>query len=95
MDGLSTAWKNARLEVQSAQQRYKAQHDKRAKSCQYKIGDPVNIYMPTENQGKLRKLARPFYGPYRIEAVTPSNIRAVPVDRPGTEPIIVNLDHQC
>ena len=62
------------------------------KTCQYQVGDRVFIYMPTEQQGKLRKLARPFFGPYRIEAVTPSTIRAVPVDRPGTEPIFVNLN---
>jgi hypothetical protein len=29
MDGLSTAWKNAHLQVKSAQQRYKEHHDKR------------------------------------------------------------------
>ena len=70
MEGLTTAWKNARLKINSAQQRYKTQYDKRSKTCQYQVGDRVFIYMPTEQQGKLRKLARPFFGPYRIEAVT-------------------------
>ena len=78
MEGLTTAWKNARLKINSAQQRYKTQYDKRSKTCQYQVGDRVFICMPIEQQGNLRKLARPFFRPYRIEAVTPSTIWAVP-----------------
>ncbi len=41
----------------------------------------ISTYQQRSKACKLRKLARPFYGPYRIEAATPRNIRAVPVDR--------------
>ena len=56
MEGLTTVWKNARLKINSTQQQYKTQYEKRSKTCQYQVGDRVFIYMPTEQQGKLENL---------------------------------------
>ncbi len=86
--GLHTAWRMARTKIAEAQEHYKKQYDKKAKQPAYRVGDRVFIHMPQMQQGKLRKLARPYCGPYRVEAVTPTNIRAVPVDKPNAEPIL-------
>jgi len=47
------------------------------------------IYMPSVVTGKTRKLARPYYGPYRVLSVTPTNIEAQLVDKPDTDSIFV------
>ena len=47
------------------------------------------IYMPSVITGKARKLARPYYGPYRVLSVTPMNIEARLVDKPDTDSIFV------
>lgn len=78
--GLTTAWKMAKENVVEAQTRYKIQHDKKSKEPCYILGDRIFIHMPHEQLGKRHKLARPYYGPYRVEAVTPTNMRAIPVD---------------
>ncbi len=91
--GLSAAWREAHLNVEKSQKRYTFQHDKKAKLTNYKVGNRVFIYMPHErSEGKHHRLSRPFHGPYRVEAVTSHNIRAVPVDKPSSETIFVNLD---
>ncbi len=87
----STAWKDAHLNVEAAQHHYKKQYDKKTKDQKYKVGDRIFIHMPADQQGKFRKLARPYHGPYRVLAATPTNIRAVPVDHPEAVPIFVNL----
>ena len=48
-------------------------------------------YMPGEVQGKNWKLARPFYGPYRILSLTPTNAEIRLVDKPSDPSIFVSL----
>ena len=50
------------------------------------------VYMPNTVKGKAWKLARPFYGPYRVLATTPTNLEVKPVDKPDAEAIFVSLD---
>ena len=50
------------------------------------------VRMPHEASGKLRKLALPYHGPYRVLDVTPNDVSVRPVDRPDEEPIFVNLE---
>ena len=50
------------------------------------------VYQPSAAQGKARKFARPFHGPYRILELTPTNASVRPVDKPGEAPIFVSLD---
>ena len=39
-----------------------------------KVEERVMIYMPSEAQGKDRKLARRFHGLYRVLTITPTNV---------------------
>ena len=49
--------------------------------------------MPMETTGARRKLASPFYGPFRVLAVTPTNAEVRLVDNPKAASIFVALDH--
>ena len=51
----------------------------------------VMTYMPSAVQGKNWKLARPFYGPYRILSLTPTNAEIRLVDKLNDPPIFVSL----
>ena len=90
--GLSDAWALAQDQIKLAQQRQKHHYDKRSKEQHYKVGDRVMVYMPNAKKGKAWKLARPFYGPYRVLSVTPTNVEVHPVDRPSSDSIFVSLD---
>jgi len=50
------------------------------------------VYMPSETQGQERKLIRPFHGPYRVLAVTPTNVELRLVNDPTGDSIFVSLD---
>ena len=50
------------------------------------------VYMPAEKQGETRKVARPYYDPYRVISVTPSNVEVRLVDRPSDPSLFVSLD---
>ena len=58
----------------------------------YAPGDRVMVYMPHEDTGKLRKLALPHHGPYRVLDVLPNGLSLRPVDHPEEAPILVNQD---
>ena len=90
--GLSTAWDNASQSIESAQAHQKKVYDRRAEEVKYSQGDRVMVYMPHEVTGKSWKFARPFFGPYRILSVTPTNVEVRLVDKPEEDPIFVSLD---
>ena len=50
------------------------------------------VYMPQERKGKSRKVARPYFGPYRVLGVSPSNVEVRLVDKPADASIFVSLD---
>ena len=52
--------------IRKAQKRYKAQYDKGATPSEVKVGDWVFVHFPQEEMGKMRKLSRPWHGPYRV-----------------------------
>ena len=89
---LSEAWKTAQENIKSAQVKQKQNYDRHSKEIQYEIGDRVMVYMPSAVKGKAWKLARPFYGPYRVLAAAPTNLEVKPVDKPDAESIFVSLD---
>ena len=66
MQSLSTARNLAMKTNGEAQQRYKLQHDKAAKTYKFKVGDWVLVYFPQDETGKSQKLSHPWHGPYRI-----------------------------
>ena len=49
-------------------------------------------YMPGAVQGKNWKLSRPFYGPYRILSLTPTNAEIRLVDKSSDPAIFVSLN---
>lgn len=90
VQGLSDAWEVAAKNIESAQGRQKTAYDRRAKVA-YKIGDRVMVHMPHESTGKAAKLARPYFGPYRILGITPTNAEVRLVDRPDDPAMFVSL----
>ena len=61
---LSLAWKLGADNIQKARKYQRKYCDCKAKRVDLKDGDCVMVYMPSEVQGKDRKLKRPFDGPY-------------------------------
>ena len=68
--------------IKQAQSKQKEMYDKHAKQPQYQIGDRVMVFMPSEKKGTTWKLARPFYGPYRIVNLIPTNAKVHIIDKP-------------
>ena len=91
VQGLSDAWKVAKEHIQSAQGHQKKTYDRHAKPPRYKVGDRVMVHMPHEATGKAAKLARPYFGPYRILSVTPTNAEVRLVDKPDESSIFISL----
>ncbi len=61
---LSSARETAVQGIRKAQGRYKRNYDKKAKCSSFKVGDCVFVRFPQEQSGRLRKLSRPWHGPY-------------------------------
>ncbi len=92
---LSEAWQGARENIKDAQVKQKRQYDRRTRKADVKPGARVMVYMPAAVQGKKRKVARPYYGPYRVLSVTPTNAEVREVDEPTANPIFVALGRLC
>ena len=63
---LSTARRLAAESIKVAQARYKRTYDKSSRVPDYQLGDWVLVRFPQEETGRLRKLSRPWHGPYRV-----------------------------
>ena len=50
------------------------------------------MFTPSEKNGTTWKLARPFYGPYRIVDLTPTNAEVRLIDKPEDPTIFVTLN---
>ena len=79
---LSSARNLAVQALSRSQQRHKAVYDRRATTRDYRVGDWVLIKFPQEETGKLRKLSRPWHGPYRVVERRDPDLTAVKVYRP-------------
>ena len=62
------ARKLAHDNIELAQQRQKANHDKKAKEVSYSIGQRVWLFTPNNRKGLSSKLTHNWHGPYRILA---------------------------
>ena len=87
---LSTARQTALETIRKAQKRYNAQYDRHADDYQYRIGDWVLIRFPSEESGRLRKLSRPWHGPYRVKTCNDTNVTATKVYFPLERPVHVH-----
>ena len=90
MVSLSLARKSALENVRRSQRRYKSQYDRKADKYQYRVGDWVLIRFPSDETGKLRKLSRPWHGPYRVVSCDDTNLTAVKVYFPREDAIKVH-----
>ena len=77
--------------VQAAQKRYKRQYDKTVKPVTYQVGKWVLVKFPAEESGRMRKLSRPWHGPYRITKINDPNVSALKVYHPQKDGITVHL----
>ena len=91
---LANARECARQQIQQSQKKQKLYYDRKSKDPEstYRVGDRVMVYMPSEVTGKNRKLARPYHGPYRIIAVTPTNAEVKLIERTSEPSIFVAID---
>ena len=89
---MSEAWELARQMVKKAQRRQKRSYDKKSKPPNFVEGDRAFLFKPAEKTGELRKLARPFHGPYRIIWMDVNTAHIRRVDKPQEDTILVALD---
>ena len=76
--------------IRKAQQRYKRQYDKKAVPSNVRVGDWVFVYFPQQETGKMRKLSRPWFGPFRVCSRDGPDVTVTRVYRPS-EPIQIHL----
>ena len=50
------------------------------------------VFMSSEKKGTTWKLARPFYGPYRVLGITPTNAEVRLIDKPDDPTICIALN---
>ena len=89
---LSDARKLAQQSVKKAQQKHKAQHDKKARDFMFSPGDRVFVYMPAIRSGPAYKLTRPYKGPYHVITTHPNGVELQSVDHPKAKTIRVALN---
>ena len=89
---LSDAWALAHQNIEKAQKKQKRQYDKRATPLKLKVGDRVMVYFPNQVKGKAWKLARPYFGPYKVLSLTPTNAEVQLMNAPNDGSIFVSLD---
>ena len=87
---LSSARETALENIKKAQQQYKRSYDRKSDDYTYRVGDWVLIRFPSEETGRLRKLSRPWHGPYRVTSCNETNITAVKVYFPLEDSIQVH-----
>jgi hypothetical protein len=63
---LSAARRLAAEAIQAAQTKYKASYDRHSRDMDYQIRDWVLVRFPKDETGRLRKLSRPWHGPYHV-----------------------------
>ena len=56
----------------------------------YRVGEWVLVKFPADESGKLRKLARPWHGPYRVTEVNEPNISVSNVYHPKKKTIKIH-----
>ena len=92
---LSSARKLAKRNIQKAQQRYKDQYDSSVRPVDFKLGDWVFLRFPQDGSGLLRKLSRPWHGPYCIVGKRHPDATVTKVYHPQHGQIQVHQSRLC
>ena len=92
---LSSACSLATASIEEAQKKHKRYYDRKAKQQWFKIGDQVFVRFPGEEQGKQRKLSRPWHGPYRITSRDDPDVSVVKSYFPEEGAIRIHQKRVC
>ncbi len=92
---LSSARSLAVESIQKAQKSYKHYYDRKAKQQDLRIGDLVLVRFPQEEQGRLRKLSRPWHGPFRVTSRDDPDVTVTKSYFPQETPIQVHQSIVC
>ena len=95
MLSLSSARQLAARCLQRAQVRYKKFYDNKIHQTTLRVGDWVLIHFPSDESGRLRKLSRPWHGPYRIVDRNDPDVTCVKVYHPQDGPLQVHQSRVC
>ena len=95
MLSLTSARQLATSNIQRAQKRYKGQYDRGRRPSNLRLGEWVFIKFPQDESGRLRKLSRPWRGPYRIIDVRDPDVTAAKVYHPQHGKITVHQSRLC
>ena len=88
---LSDAWALAQDNIKTAQNKQKRQYDKKSSESKLHVDDRVMVHFPNSIQGKAWKFARPYFGPYRVVSLIPTNAEVQLVDHPQDDTLFVAL----
>ena len=91
---LTAIWREAKEESEKARERQKRQFDKhRDQREKLSQGDAVWLLRPEALSGEGRKLALPYYGPFKVTYLSPNGYARIReyVDE-GAEEVSVNVD---
>ena len=66
MLSLSSARDSAVQSIKQAQVKYNKAYDRRSAPSRVQVGDWVLVRFPQEEVGKIRKLSRPWHGPFQV-----------------------------
>ena len=88
---LGEARQQAVTAIQKAQKRYKKSYDQRSQDPTLRVGDWVLVKFPQEESGHLRKLSRPWHGPYCVTSLDLPDVTVTKVYRSEDGPLQVHL----
>ena len=95
MISLSSARELAARNIQRAQMRYKKQYDRDTRKPDLRLGEWVLVRFPQDESGRLRKLSRPWHGPYRIVQIQDPDVTVSKVYHPQHGEICVHQSRVC
>ena len=79
---LSAARRLAAEAIRAAQTKYKTSYDRHSQDMDYQIGDWVLVRFPQDEMGRMRKLSRPWHGPYHVIEKRDPDITVVKIYAP-------------
>ncbi len=92
---LSSARSLAVESIKKAQSTYKHYYDIKTEQQNLKVGDLMLVRFPHEEQGKLRKLSRPWHGPYRVVSRDDPDVTVVKMYFPQEPAIQIHQTRVC
>ena len=81
--------------IQRAQKRYKHQYDRHTRPSDLRVGERLFVRFPQDESGRLRKLSRPWHGPYRVLQRRDPDVIVVKVYHPQHGEICVHQSRVC